>query len=654
MPEYHKDVPRDLVQNLEWRGFLNTEERKYGGKFRRWIELACWADPLFYINSYVWQFNPKALGRGSLEMGPFITWPFQEEAFLKLNECVDRGRDIVLEKSRDMGASWLCLLLMDWRARARQRQKFLVISRSAEAVDDADDPDSLFWKIDFVHRYLPTWLCGPIKKGTASKTWSEAAGVKRKKMSLMYEKTDSYITGEASTGKAGVGGRATAIFADEFSQITEARQVLHRTSDTTNCRIFNGTHLGMDTAFFELTDPKSVAGGFIDKLQLHWTQHPDKRKGLYRSASPVEVIDTDFDFDAYCAERRQLEPDKNHPEKYEFVCDGSPSGGPYPGLRSPWYDDACKRKGSKRAIAMDLDINPQGSVSEFFDALSINELIRRTTRPPLWVGEVHYNRDTGDEGTLVPTPTGRLKLWLHPRPNRLGHLVVAPGVFGAGADIANGTGSTPSCLSIVRARGDGAGQKVAEFAGADIKPEEFAKYVAALGRMFATIEGIPMKLAWEMQGPGVQFGAELEELGYYHVYCKTDEFDRTKKVSTKPGFYPSPSLVNLLLNDYRAALTNGHFENPSEAALRECLGFEYKGNTVKHGQEASADPSAAGVNHGDRVVADALAWKMVKMLGYEPEHLREEPLVVGTLGWRRALADDTVRKREVSNLGSGW
>src|SRR5260370_34363113 len=133
---------------------------------------------------------------------------------------------------------------------------------------------------------------------------------------------------------------------DEFSQIEEDYEVLHRTSDTTGCRIFNFTHKGLGTAAYELTQRVDMR-----KLNLHWSQHPHKKKGLYRYDTEAKhVVSLDAGF--------QHDPD------YSFITDGSPTGGPCPGLRSPWYDKECRRKGSARAVAMDLDIDPRGSVSQ--------------------------------------------------------------------------------------------------------------------------------------------------------------------------------------------------------------------------------------------------------------------------------------------------
>jgi len=266
-----------------------------------------------------------------------------------------------------MGATWLLLLVLLWMFLFHPWKKFLCISRNEKAVED-EDPDSLFWKLDFVLGYLPNWL---------------RPRIKRRKLYYGNEDNGSTITGQASTGKAGVGGRATAMLIDEFSQIEEDYEVLHRTSDTTGCRIFNGTHLGLDTAFYELTCRVDMR-----KLRMHWSQHPDKRRGMYRYDAQTAKVVTDPTF-AY-------EPD------FVFIMDGKE--------RSPWYDEQCVRKGSKRAVAMDLDIDPSGSVSQVFDAVLIQRL-KQLTCEPYWEGDVRYDRDLGRVIELKRRQGGLLKLW---------------------------------------------------------------------------------------------------------------------------------------------------------------------------------------------------------------------------------------------------
>lgn len=601
--QYHRRVPRDPRENLHFR--RHVLRWAAGNKSRQKALLeACRRDLLFWVNTFVWQFNPNSIGGGSSEVGPFVTWDFQDQLLSELAECIQIRQDVLIEKSRELGASWICLLVLAWLFLFHGWKKFLVISRNQEAVDRPDDPDSLFWKLDYIFEYLPDWMI----KGR----------VHRRKNGFKNLINQSVITGQATTGKAGVGGRCTAMFIDEFSQIEEDFEVLHRTSDTTNCRIFNGTHRGLDTAFFELSRRVDLR-----KIVIHWSQHPDKRKGLYRYAdNKVEVLDKSY----------------HYPPDFKFVMDGTPTGGPYPGLRSPWYDEQCKRKGSARAIAMDLDINPQGSVSQFFDPLLIRQLIESYAREPSWEGDLRYDPDLGVPFELIYRKGGPLRLWLNLVSGK-----PPAGMYAFGGDIAAGAGATPSCLSGANCR---TGEKVAEYADPHILPEDLAPLAVALCRLFADEEGNPARLAWEIPGPGQTFGKRVCEIGFRNIYYR--EANPTLgggKVSEIPGWTNNPHSKNMLLRDYNAALHSRHFLNHSEKALDECRAFKYdqKGSLVHSGEQSVQDPSGARVNHGDRVIADAIAWMLCrKVFTVQAKELRTE-IQPGSLAWRRELRENRRR-----------
>jgi hypothetical protein len=615
---HHEAVPRSYKANLLFRSRL-LDRCSRDPRTRAATVHACSRDLLFYVNCFVWQYNPRMIGR-NLQAGPFITWDFQDHAFRAILDsiechCKDDPRphqhDLLIEKSREMGASWMCLIVMEWLWHFHPWMKFHCISRNEKAVED-DDPDSLFWKIDFILSRLPPWLVPKFK---------------RRKLYYGNEDNGSSITGEASTGSAGVGGRATAMFIDEFSQIKEDFEVLHRTSDTTGCRIFNGTHRGTGTAFHELSQR-------IDqrKLQLHWTQHPHKRPGRYRydhRSGKVEVIDKSYRF----------------PEEFEFVMSEAPAGGPFPGVRSPWYDEQCKRKGSTRAIAMDLDIDPGGSVAQFFNALTIRSLIGRYARPPVWRGKIDH------VGRLERADDGDVLLWIPPRPDG----TFPPMPSSAGSDISTGIGATNSCLSVVNAE---TGEKVLEFATCTMPPEKFAEACVALLRLFRSTEGEPPYFAWEDCGPGVIFGRRVRELGYTNLYTGGQGLPGPgNRGKVQMGWSPAGENKRLLLEEYRAALDARHFLNHSSPALEECLRFRYTpSGQVEHELEVSRnDPTGARVNHGDRVIADALAWLTAR--GKQRRAPRPQPgPPVGSLEWRRGLADNASVEpwSEPSTLSRGW
>ncbi len=361
------------------------------------------------------------------------------------------------------------------------------------------------------------------------------------------------------------------------------------------------------------------------KLQMHWTQHPDKRRGLYRfdaETNQVEVLDREYKYS----------------DDFKFVMEARPAGGPFPGLRSPWYDEQCGRKGNMRAVAMDLDINPQGSAAQFFNPVMIAHHKGKFACLPSWEGDIGYDKDTGRPIQLRARKGGALKLWLIPIDERQ----VPEGRYGAGADLSAGTGATNSCLSIISADKH---EKVLEYCTASMGPENLAPLFTALCWLFKDRWGNPALFAWECAGPGVGFGKRVLEMGYPHLYWREGGVPRMDKTtSTIPGWSPTPENKRQLLESYDLGLQRD-LVNHSELALKECLEYRWTATaTVEHPHDTMHDdPTRARSNHGDRVIADALAWKMVLQLGLKrPEEKQAEAAPVGSLAWRKLLA----RERE--------
>lgn len=264
---------------------------------------------------------------------------------------------------------------------------------------------------------------------------------------------------------------------------------------------------------------------------------------------------------------------------------------------------------------MHLDIDPQGSTSQFFDAVVIHRLRAETARRPLWEGELDHDRTTAEPRRLIERAGGNLRLWT--LPDSRGR--VRPSKYGAGCDIALGTGATPSVLAMGDALSRPA-ELVAEYANPHVSAEEFATLAVALCRLFHDANGAGALLCWENAGPaGKMFTAEVTgQWRYGNVYYQLDENRLRPERSDKPGWYPKPEAKNLLLEDFRAALVGGRLAVGSDEMLEECLAFQFnkRGNKVFHGgEENTNDPTAATVNHGDRVIAGGLMWKMLDQLG---------------------------------------
>ena len=591
-------IPIDIRENLRWRA--NVHRRVLNDpSFAEVIWDACAIDPLFYVNGFCYTYDPRCQPFAKL---PFILYPFQRRGLMDTINAINE-HDLLVEKSRDMGASWLCILAFEWVWHFQILKSLLMVSRTENYVDNADNPKSLFWKIDFLHDHLPSWLMPPGYKRADH----------RRKLHISNPYTGSVIDGEATTGQVARGDRRTAILCDEFAAVEQGTRVLASTRDATNSRIFNSTPLGIANAYYDI----SQTG--IKKLRFHWSEHPKKNRGLYTTKKN--------------GESEVLIPD-GYPEGYTPILDGK--------IRSPWYDRECGRAGSTREIAQELDIDYLGSGYQFFLPEVILEATRRYARPCATAGELGYDAATGDYTEFRESQDGLVQLW---------RLLDGDGKISMehryviGCDVSAGTGSSNS---VAAAYDISTNEKVLEYANPYVRPEEFATRVVSIAKWLGDA-----KIIWESNGPGRQFGSRIGDLRYWNVFLRRNEEKLSKKVSQIPGWPSTKEGKLVLLGDYRDAIEKSQCINRSKVALEECLEYIFdSAGGVSHSREANKDdPTGAKDNHGDRVIADSLAWRLLKSKKTDPERPRSK-VPVGSLAWRNRLREETRREKESEN--DGW
>jgi len=344
-------IPVDIVGNLQWRRrVLNRvlEDPSYADI----IWQACSIDPIFYINGFGYTYNPRLVERPRL---PFILYPFQVDGILEIIKAIG-SHDLLIEKSRDTGASWVCSSAFEWLWHFRRELSFLMVSRAEALVDDRENPKALFWKVDYLLNNLPPWLMPP---GYNEK-------IHRRKLHILNPYTSSVIDGESTQGNVARGDRRTAILLDEFAAVEQGIGVLRSTRDATNSRIFNSTPQGTGNAYYQ----HRKTG--VRRLRFHWSVHPEKNIGLY---------ETDID-----GELRVLDTG-GYRADYTPILDGK--------LRSPWYDRECKRATSSREIAQELDIDYLGSGDQFFSSDVIARAVKEHAMNSTHVGDLVYDLHDG-------------------------------------------------------------------------------------------------------------------------------------------------------------------------------------------------------------------------------------------------------------------
>jgi hypothetical protein len=519
---------------------------------------------LFWINGFVWTYDPRKVDEGQDPNLPFITWECQDRAFAELSAGIGKC-DFAIRKSRDMGASSICLATFKHRFQfSKQRESFMMVSRTGNLVDNGDDPDTLFWKLDYIDEWSPEWLVPKIRG---------------REFNRYNVDNKCVIDGAKTTGDAGRGGRRTAFFIDEHNAFDtkEGYAVMTATQHNTNCRVVNGTTKGVGTAFHQICTSKTMK---FKKVELWWWMHPDKAKGLYLDEQGRK--------------------------------------------RSPWYDLQCERAVNIRTdVGAELDGDFHAAEYQFYAQEMIESYRNEFCLPPFLCGDLYYDLETGMPKEFVEDPNGMIRLWCQRgadgRP-------ISSGNLGQGADISLGTGASDSTMTMLDLS---TGEKLAEAGDPFMDPNEWGVFCTAVAIWFGSFEAQECRMIWEAPGPGLMFGKTVRALGYRSIFYRRDEDAVGANDSNVPGWWPNKKTRMTLHSEYRKALKERRFINRSERALEDCKSYvnTAESDVVHSGAENAIDPTGASSNHGDFCVADALANRLLGTI-LEPSRAATETKVV--------------------------
>jgi len=210
-------------------------------------------------------YDPRNIEVGLPTTMPFILFPRQMEFLDWLLECWQSRRDGLVEKSRDMGVSWLCIAFSVWVWLFYAGASIGFGSRKEEYVDDLNNPNALFWKARTFIDYLPEEF--------------RPAGWDKKKhapyMKLVNPENGSTMIGEAGDN-IGRGARASLYFVDESAFLEHQDSIDAALSQTTNCKIDVSTPNGAGNAFY-----RKRHGGKIKTFIFDWRQDPRKDQAWY-------------------------------------------------------------------------------------------------------------------------------------------------------------------------------------------------------------------------------------------------------------------------------------------------------------------------------------------------------------------------------------
>lgn len=581
-----KDIPGNLAQRQRVLELCeNPDERPA-------VLALCRASKLAWINLFAWTHvvvEQTATGRRATTRPtcqPLVTWPVQDAVIEAIGKCEAAGQSLLIPKSREMGASWICLADAVHDALFRPGASILLISRKEELVEKSGNPDSLFWKVDYLLDHLPTWM-QPRRVDVH--------------MQLSFPDLGTSIAGDTTNDDAGRGGRRTKIIVDEAAAIDNLRAIDNASQDSTPCRVFistprRGSYFGM-----------MQRSGKIPIVSMLWYNHPEKGRG------------------------RTLEPDPVTREKR---------------YTSPWYRAEVAKRVDAQDIAENLDVDDEGSAA-LIDSRTIDLQISLFGRDPIRLdvrlpGSIRIDRSLPlneyplEQLEAIETPRGLWRWW--------GELADGRPVQGrqyvAGVDVGQGVGRSDSVVSVWDAE---TMQKVGRWSSNTLMPSDFADWLYQWGAWIGGKGHVPL-LVIESNGPGTAVIMRLRKLGYTRMYRHVELDSARPKVSDEYGWHSTRTSKREVLELYRGYLARHEAKNPDRDALEQARAY------TAYEEGGVGPIVLAGMTqeqrdqHGDMVIGDMLGVLGCLRIPYLPAPKIEAPW--GSMEWRKQQRNKRQRRED--------
>ena len=240
--------------------------------------------PVEFIEDWCDTFDPRNSGTGKLSTMPFSLFPRQREFIEFLYSCLIEEADGLVEKSRDMGATWLCVAFSAWMFLFIDEVSVGWGSRKAMQVDRIGDMSSIFEKLRMMLRTIPN-VFKPKHFGDDNMAF----------MKVHSAFSNSSITGE-SGDDIGRGGRTRIYFKDESAHYEHPESIEAALGDTTRVQIDISSVNGLNNVFHrkreagvEWVPGAKAVKGRTNVFVMDWRDHPLKTQEWYDTRRQTAV-----------------------------------------------------------------------------------------------------------------------------------------------------------------------------------------------------------------------------------------------------------------------------------------------------------------------------------------------------------------------------
>ena len=226
--------------------------------------------PIEFICHWLDTYNPR---KQRNKWMPFVLFEKQRDFIQFLEELRRDDENGLVEKCRDIGATWLACAYTVWCFCFLEGDATGWGSRKEELVDKLGDPDSIFEKIRLLLKRMPDVF--------------KPSDTKQSFMKLLNNDIGSRVTGEAGDN-IGRGGRNSRVFVDEAAHIERAELIEASLGDNTNVRIDISSVNGLGNVFHRRREAgvvwmpgTPVEPGMTRVFIFDWRDHPEKTQEWY-------------------------------------------------------------------------------------------------------------------------------------------------------------------------------------------------------------------------------------------------------------------------------------------------------------------------------------------------------------------------------------
>lgn len=233
--------------------------------------------PTEFIAHWVDTYDPRNAAKGIPTHMPFVPFVRQGEFVDFIYQMIRSEESGLIEKARDMGATWLCVAISVHLWLFYPGVAIGWGSRKEMLVDRIGDPSSIFEKIRMVIRRLPPEF---IPDGFNEREHFSS-------MRIVNPETGATITGEGGDN-IGRGGRTMIYFKDESAHYERPEMIEAALADNTRIQIDISSVNGIGNVFHRRRENgvdwvpgMKTAKGRTHVFVMDWRDHPEKTPEWY-------------------------------------------------------------------------------------------------------------------------------------------------------------------------------------------------------------------------------------------------------------------------------------------------------------------------------------------------------------------------------------